>query len=202
MKKLKQTINDITTEGIFKELFSIDNGSKLEWLTNDNYNLYDLEYYLSHSGEKEISLLFYNLIDLQEESKIESAINKIAKIIYNKYSDNWVYLYNAIMADYDPIENYNGVEDTTFKVNVDTSTKSNTKEFAFNSSYGKDSTEVYHENKGNAENNFTTNHVEKHGNLGVTTSQQMIQSEIELRKQTLIDIIYTDIDSLLCNLYY
>lgn len=40
------------------------------------------------------------------------------------------------------------------------------------------------------------------GNIGVTTSQQMIQSEIELRKHNLIDIIFGDMDSILFLDYY
>ena len=36
------------------------------------------------------------------------------------------------------------------------------------------------------------------GNIGVTTSQQMLQSEFEVRKIDLTDIIYNDIDKILC----
>lgn len=44
--------------------------------------------------------------------------------------------------------------------------------------------------------------IEKNGNIGVTTSQQMIESELELRKHDFMDIVYSDIDSLFAsNLY-
>lgn len=38
----------------------------------------------------------------------------------------------------------------------------------------------------------------RHGNIGVTTSQQMLQSELEVRKYDFYKMIYNDIDSILC----
>lgn len=46
-------------------------------------------------------------------------------------------------------------------------------------------------------NGSVTTHSEIKGNIGVTTSQQMITSEIELRRFNLINEIYNDLDSLL-----
>ena len=43
----------------------------------------------------------------------------------------------------------------------------------------------------------------RHGNIGVTTSQQMLQSEIDLRNNyNFLDNIMDDVDSILCNLVY
>ena len=42
-----------------------------------------------------------------------------------------------------------------------------------------------------------THKLTKSGNLGVTTSQQMLESEIELRKKMIIDIVFSDIDTIL-----
>lgn len=39
--------------------------------------------------------------------------------------------------------------------------------------------------------------LERHGNIGVTTSQQMIESELELRKKSILDIIFANVDSVL-----
>ena len=42
------------------------------------------------------------------------------------------------------------------------------------------------------------NHIlQRHGNIGVTTSQQMIESEIVLRQKNFFDIVFSDIDRLL-----
>ena len=43
----------------------------------------------------------------------------------------------------------------------------------------------------------------RHGNIGVTTSQQMLQSEIDLRSNYhFINQIMNDVDSILCLLVY
>ena len=43
----------------------------------------------------------------------------------------------------------------------------------------------------------------RHGNIGVTTSQQMLQSEIDLRNNfNFINQIMNDVDSELCMLVY
>lgn len=43
-----------------------------------------------------------------------------------------------------------------------------------------------------------TDTIERSGNIGVTTSQQMLQSEIEIRQYDFFQGIYKDIDSILC----
>lgn len=43
-----------------------------------------------------------------------------------------------------------------------------------------------------------TESLTRSGNIGVTTSQQMLQSEIELRKYDIIERIFNDIDKVLC----
>ena len=47
-----------------------------------------------------------------------------------------------------------------------------------------------------------TETIERSGNIGVTTSQQMLQSEFEVRKFDFYKMIYEDIDSILCLLSY
>ena len=51
----------------------------------------------------------------------------------------------------------------------------------------------------------TQTRVNKHtksGNIGVTTSQQMLESELELRKYDLLSVVFEDCDSVLClNIY-
>ena len=43
----------------------------------------------------------------------------------------------------------------------------------------------------------------RHGNIGVTTSQQMLQSEIDLRnKYNFYDNVMDDVDSIMCLLVY
>lgn len=57
----------------------------------------------------------------------------------------------------------------------------------------------------NSSNNKTINMtrtLKRHGNIGVTTSQQMIESELELRKKQFFEIVFRDIDTYLTlNIY-
>ena len=87
------------------------------------------------------------------------------------------------------------------------STKSDTESgvFGFNANNSKRSGT----NKGEQINQSTntrseTGHedLERAGNIGVTTSQQMLESEFEVRKHDLYNLIYNDIDSILCMKIY
>ena len=57
--------------------------------------------------------------------------------------------------------------------------------------------------KNSKENTQTrVNNHTKSGNIGVTTSQQMLESELELRKYDLLSVVFEDCDSVLClNIY-
>lgn len=56
-----------------------------------------------------------------------------------------------------------------------------------------------HTNTGTHNDEMTeTRTLQRSGNIGVTTSQQMIQSEIELRKTRYFEIVFEDIDSFMC----
>ena len=68
-------------------------------------------------------------------------------------------------------------------------------------SSSSDRTDTYSEEARTDTNNekYTTNNTDTHsltreGNIGVTTTQQMIEQEIKLREQNLIDIVFRDID--------
>ena len=99
---------------------------------------------------------------------------------------SWKRQYKAIMAEYDPIENYNRMEEWTDEGH----------------SEGKGSTEVAGFDTGkmtpkdSGENSADSNghHVGRiHGNIGVTTSAAMVKEEVEMRKHlSMVDIIVAD----------
>lgn len=123
-------------------------------------------------------------------------------LIHNRTFDKWV---KALALEYDPIENYNRYEEyegsgnnsgTSQSNGSDRSTETNTRA-AFNSSgyepYEKSevsgSSNIGGTNTGNYDDAHTS-HV--HGNIGVTTSQQMLQSELDLARFN----IFTEISNL------
>lgn len=100
---------------------------------------------------------------------------------------NWQRLAEALQVDYDPLENFDRREETTDKSSGKTSSNSKasatTKATGFNSgalqTTGGDDTEGQTSGEQSVENTHTGR---LHGNIGVTTSQQMLQSEIDLRR--------------------
>ena len=180
--KIKDLIND-DTNGIFHRIQRL---GFFQWLTEKMASDLDTEYLYLRSGDKSISpLLEY------------SSLDKVASIIVSKFGDKWNRLYDVfITSTYNPIENYSmtETEKTNSKVKVTSSGTAGT--FGFNSDAsvptGESSTETTSE--GNADDN--NRELTRSGNIGVTTSQQMLQSEIELRKWNFTDMLYQDVDSI------
>lgn len=121
---------------------------------------------------------------------LQSANKRMATIIINRFSKNWISIYNAYITEYEPLENYSMVE----QENV------NAKNTQTNSNKGFNSSDFVETTKSVNESDSTDNQrdLTRSGNIGVTTSQQMLQSEIELRKFDLWKRIFYDIDSIYC----
>lgn len=278
MSTLLDIWSDPETSGIFTSLNNLD----VPWKSDNVYESLNLQYYYNHSGQKTVSPLVSAVLGsgttLTDEDKV-----KIADIAFSMYSKNWKYLYDAIFADYDPIENYNAIEaetigtsgsrsgsgsesntgtdthvlsgtdsetitasnldhesgtDTTTDTTADGTSETVNQIYGYNSStaandststttvnqtvkhetgygksvnhdvsethsteYGKTDTETLNLSKSTTDqettSGSTTRNLTRHGNIGVTTSQQMIESEIELRRHNYFDIIFKDIDNIL-----
>lgn len=102
------------------------------------------------------------------------------------FSDNWFRrkaetiskMLDALAIPYAPLENYDRHEDTTRSPDLEHEFKVS----AFNETgYQERNLDI---DRGNEK---TLSHV--HGNIGVTTSQQMLESELELRKFSVIEWI-------------
>lgn len=224
--KLKDTveISTLFTNGfIFKKIQS-SYSSTFQWLTSEMAQTLDEKLILEHSGDKKISNYYGRLIALQDDETIQDALQLVAKNIELTYSDKWNKLYSAMIdSDYNPLENYDMKQvetpDVTKEKTIDVKTKMTT------SSSGDSSTGVYGfnsptsvpttENDANTEvtvegNNLDnvshdletetgTRELTRHGNIGVTTSQQLLEAEVELRnKNNFYKIILNDVSSILC----
>lgn len=200
--KIYNLYDVLNTNNIFNYIFN-NKGDKLEWLTEDAAKTMNDEYYLLHSGDKNASILYERLLNLYTS---DNPLVKISNIILNKYADNWDRLYAAIYAKYNPIENYNSLEKEKYNTNMNVKNNEDINTFGLGttSSDGRpmQKTNVDVTTTGNADSNYRE--LTRSGNIGVTTSQQMIQSEIELRQDlnNFYNIIYDDVDSILCNNLY
>lgn len=238
---------------------------------NDDLDLY---YYGNISGNKIISPIVEKL--LNSENKIdETEQNTLAKIIFSLYNKKWVRLWAVFQSEYDPIENYNMIEngnetsefehgetitrtDNLTQTRTDNLTHNKTgtetespnitesRNQTINSStndniYGFNSSDASPANAGNQQtidantlnrtgsntmqyntsdtntgtqqnsNTGTETHehtgtdtnerehtLTRHGNIGVTTTQQMLQSEIELWQWDFFNnVLFPDLDRVL-----
>lgn len=216
-QKLIETINisDLlsdTEKGIFQEIRTIDNSTKLVWLTEDVSKQLDKDLYLQYSSEKRISDYMERMLKLQEDGTIANALQEIAKNLLQRFSEKWNRLYLALVTStYSPTENYDMEEketpDLTRTKNVKTSVTQENGIYGFNSATPTPQSETVSSGEKldneETEKNTGTKTLTRHGNIGVTTNQQMINQEIELRNNAnFVNILFDDVDSILCLLVY
>ena len=148
--------------------------------------------YIARSGDKTISpivkkLLINNVID-------DNALNSIVSALLVLYKNDWVRLQQALKEEYNPIENYAMVETTTPRVATTTTTSATNNIYGFNSNVGVPTNDADNTTRMEQEGE---NILERTGNIGVTTSQQMLESEYELRKKHYFEQVFRDVDNFL-----
>lgn len=164
--------------------------------------------YLLNRYERIMSPLWVRLFNHYDD--LEDTSLKIANIIKMKFLYGWNKLAEALFSDYNPIENYNMKENRNTDFQEHTVTENEEKVVnkysGFNSDQMNDvsesSTEGNIETTKDDTGSKETNELTRSGNIGVTTSQQMIESEYNLRKKNLLDLIYKNIDTILFIDYY
>ena len=216
-KKLIDTLDSIAdffaqdSLGIFQTIADIDNQTNLVWLTDAYAYELDKSYYLVHSGQKWISKQFEDFIEYKEKGYIVNFLPELAKIIQSKFELSWNKIYDAITTAYKPLENYDMEQKETPDVtNTKTIKQSITTE---NDAYGFNSGSAVPTNQSTTSGLVTDNEeknketgsrtLTRHGNIGVTTSQQMLIAELDLRSQyNFENQLFDDVDSILCLLTY
>lgn len=186
------------------------------WLTKDFAIALDKNYYLSHSGQKWISHTFQTIRDYfksQDETTYEQmARNQLGDMIISKFANSWNRIYSALVeTQYKPLENYDMEQtetpDITHKKNIKQSITTSNDVYGFNSvsKVPQSESNISGDKLDNEEESTETGTrgLTRHGNIGVTTSQQMLISELDLRTQNhFMNIIMDDVDSILCLLTY
>ena len=94
--------------------------SQFSTLSGDDYNAYLIEFlntnkdelsleYMANRLDKILSPLYQRLIDYYD-GNLSSANAKLIKVIENKFLFNWNKLAEGFFADYNPIHNYDMIE--------------------------------------------------------------------------------------------
>ena len=191
-----------------------DSSDNIEWLNptlkemfnNDSNGQAVAVEYLLNRQDRYLSPLFERLLDHFTEEHLPDANEQIVNILVNKFLRGWSKLADAVFAEYNPIDNYNMVENR--KVDMEEHTVTDNSETVTNKYSGFNAGETMSpvsesETEGNIETTKTdsgssaNNELTRRGNIGVTTTQQMIESSYNLAKKNLLDRIYHDIDTIL-----
>lgn len=152
MKLIETTTDVYLNGGIFKTLLQ---KASFEWLTEDNSLTYDMDYYYSRSGDKTISPLYEKLVLLEQAGSIPSAIDRIADIILQRYTNNWNSIYNVyVKSTYNPINDVDlSVEETSNDQLTDNTTRERTKDTTTDTTSESTSNSNTNQNSNNTDNN-------------------------------------------------
>lgn len=170
------------------------------------------EYYM-HSSKKRLSPICRKWVN--DAIDLSAFINKVAQACVTRYGRNWDCIFKAYFkTDYKPLDNYNMIETKTPQVvtttNVNSATKitneQESKVYGFNSENPVGDSENKVTTSGDKDENETTSVVsyegydtlERSGNIGVTTSMQMLLQETSGRQYDFWNNVFADIDRLLC----
>ena len=188
-------INELDSNYINKIFDEIKTKINLDWFNDSLIAAMKIEYYYNHAFTKYISLLFYNLINIPKT--MDEVADSLASVIVNKFKTKWTRLHEVLNLTYNPIDNYNMSETEKTQLKSEANVSNANSIYAFNDTKATPTNESNSKTSTNALLNDNVRELTRKGNIGVTTSQQMINSEIELREYNLIEAIYSDIDSIL-----
>lgn len=160
----------------------------------------DTAYHGGRSGNKTIAPLLRNLLNDDNELTPAHA-DLLCGMIWCMFGTNLLKQFATLSLEYNPIENYNMIESST-DTHTGTDTDAHTGTISdsggtsyTDNTYGFDSASPVPQNSGNTTNNNTRTHLNtdttthdtatehslsRSGNIGVTTSQQMLESERNL----------------------
>lgn len=204
-KELKDYFPDgIIGNGIFKAI------SNISWFPGVKPGQLDTYFMLMH-GEKLASKVLDNFTN--EDGIVEGEnLKKLAQVIHNTYINNWEHEYKTLTVEYNPIENTDYIETYTGSASgtagdsaTDSGKVTTTNKTAGlgGSGYANDNqSETTFGTGADARKTTTTStssgsdqhEIRKHGNIGVTTNAQMIESDIDVWKlNNFYDILCSDI---------
>lgn len=219
LKRIDELFPDPGDGGLFQDLATLY-PNDLPWKDDVDGDLLDLDYVWNHSGSKFGAPMLQKMADGTDDGKIESMdLYKLAMLAWVRYGKNWIKLWATYSLEYDPIQNYSMTETEEGSSNEDTSddlthghvvTGSGTDTvttnvYAYNSATETPSEKVVSQpasvqtNSGTDQREIDSDKsydrtLTRAGNIGVTTSQQMIQSERELWIWDFFEQVYKDVD--------
>ena len=113
----------------------------------------------------------------------------------------WERMARALFEDYNPLHNFDRYEELGEEESTDSSGTANSVNTV--NGYNGDAERDRQNTSGNSNTKRRNKHTgHLYGNIGVTTSAQMLEGELEIRKQDLISIIVREFKENLCIMVY
>ena len=82
-----------------------------DFITSENYEILDSDYLIGHSADKFVSPLLKKYYD--KYNNVDDTAVKLTSIIYQRFANKWKKIYDALMTEYNPLENYSMEEERT-----------------------------------------------------------------------------------------
>ncbi len=113
----------------------------------------------------------------------------------------WKRMATALFENYNPLHNFDRYEDSTDDESTNSSGSANSVNTV--NGYNGDAEHDRQKTEGTSETKRGNKHkAHMYGNIGVTTSAQMLEGELEIRKQDLISIIVREFKENFCIMVY
>lgn len=215
----------LLVSNIFKNIKTLSDNVIFKDYDDDLFDELGLTYYYERYKRplKVLYSILISKVDFTDSTKVGTFFSKIGKVAFARYGDNWLDIWNAyFLTDYKPLENYSMVQErkpdlkykgkTSREQDTKIETSGTTSSVPFNetestlvgeTSGDSETTEQKASNYIESENSETGKEaLTRSGNIGVTTSQQMLQSELDLRKLDFVKRVFEDVDSIILRDFY
>lgn len=165
----------------------------------------EVETFFNKSGieiTRELNLLYgdlyINRLAPTNKQEAESYLNSVTSTVFSMYYDKYREMLALSEIDYNPLDNYNMQENGTSNSEHTVNTTTTSQENASHSDTSYDTIEPKLSSTDTDSNNTsgsnigeyeTVHALTRHGNIGVTTTQKMYESELNLipKKQTILE---------------
>lgn len=209
---MDHTVNDSITGyasggGLFSALAALTPGP--DWLDDFTASDLDLDFGLEYGTRPAGALIRH--YDPDAEGMTAAEVTALATLLLQRHAVQWDHLYQLTVAVYDPIQNYNSTETLSFtdREHKKTGTVTDIREpgstversvYGYNSATAVPSDKSVSSGKDRVTTTYNTADGEKgsetrtrSGNIGVTTTAQMIEGEIAVWRWEFIKTVMLDI---------
>lgn len=202
MKRFDLTMRTRFTKDLINEIITYFNAfaTNNPYPTNNNGILF-LDFYINKLNNCYMSPICEYMYDEVDAGALTDTqfTDYFINLFENKFYDKYKRLFTIVDKNYNPIENYDMREDETNSGETGglTGNSANTKSsmYAYNSATATDLDESSTTTK---TSNSGERHLTRSGNIGTTTTMEMIESTVDVyTKYNIIEKIYADFLSLL-----